>query len=186
MIAEEVGKHLRQRRISRESCPPRQPRSSRERLHAHASLSTPSRAHAEELARTTPGWKIPLGGLTLLFLLGGFAAILITVITTSFRSSDVYRQAMTRAAGELPGARRTGGADLQAAWLVSGQLNVSGSTGNANLSIPISGPRGKGTIRAVADKSGGVWRFTYLQVSVEGQPATIDLLSIQPPAERDF
>ena len=49
-----------------------------------------------------------------------------------------------------------------------------------------SGPRGKGTIRAVANQTGGVWQFTYLQVSVDGQPTSIALLSIQPPPERDF
>jgi len=108
-----------------------------------------------------------------------------TVVTTSFRSSDVYKQALTQVASNSQ-VREQIGEPLKPAWLISGQLNVSGSTGNANLSIPISGPRGKGTIRAVANKTGGVWRFTHLQVSVEGQPTSIDLLSIQPPAERDF
>jgi hypothetical protein len=132
-----------------------------------------------------PYWKIPLGFLTLIFLIALFVAILMTVITTSFRSSDVYKQALTQAASN-PQVREQIGEPLKPAWLISGQLNVSGSTGNANLSIPISGPRGKGTIRAVATKTGAVWRFTYLQFNVDGHPASIDLLSIQPPAERDF
>jgi Cytochrome oxidase complex assembly protein 1 len=107
-----------------------------------------------------------------------------TVVTTSFRSSDVYKQALAQAASNSQ-VRELIGEPLKPAWLISGQLNVSG-TGSANLSIPISGPRGKGAIRAVANKSGGVWRFTYLQVSVDGQPTSIDLLSIQLPAARDF
>jgi hypothetical protein len=114
-----------------------------------------------------------------------FFAIVMTIVTTSFRNSDVYKQALAQAASNSQ-VRDLIGEPLKPAWLISGQLNVSGSTGNANLLIPISGPRGKGAIRAVANKTGGVWRFTYLQVSVDGQPASIDLLSIQPPAERDF
>ena len=132
-----------------------------------------------------PNWKIPLGCLTLVFLLALFAIVLMTVVTTSIRNSDVYKQALAQAASNSQ-VRDLIGEPLKPAWLISGQLNVSGSTGSANLSIPISGPRGKGTIRAVANKTGGVWRFTYLQVTVNGQPGNIDLLSIQPPVERDF
>jgi hypothetical protein len=45
-----------------------------------------------------PRWKIPLGGLTLLFLIGIFASTLITIITMSFHGSDVYKQALAKAA----------------------------------------------------------------------------------------
>lgn len=153
-------------------------------------MSTPPYPlHPEPMKKSwieqNPYWKIPLGCLTLVFLLGLFFAIVMTIVTTSFRNSDVYKQALAQAASNSQ-VRDLIGEPLKPAWLISGQLNVSGSTGNANLLIPISGPRGKGAIRAVANKTGGVWRFTYLQVSVDGQPASIDLLSIQPPAERDF
>lgn len=131
-----------------------------------------------------PLWKIPVGCLTLLLLLAAFGFGLIAAITTSFRHSDVYKEAMARASAN-PQVRAQIGEPIKSTWPISGQLNVSGSTGNANFSIPISGPRGKGVIRAVAYKS-GVWRFTWLRVSIEGQPADLDLLSVQPPAERDF
>lgn len=121
---------------------------------------------------------------TLSLLLGVFAVVVVTVVTMSFRHSEVYEQAMAPASANSQGREQIGEA-VKPAWFISGQLNVSGSTGNANLSIPISGPRGKGAIRVVANQTGGVWRFTDLQVTVEGQPASIDLLSIQPPAERD-
>ena len=130
-------------------------------------------------------WKIPLGCLTLIFLMGVFVTILLTVIVTSFHNSDAYQQALTKAA-ENPQVHELIGEPIKPSWFISGQLNVNGGTGNANLSIPISGPKGKGSIRAVAYKSGGVWRFTYLQVSINGEPESIDLLSIQPPPARDF
>ncbi|MGO9088154.1 MAG: cytochrome c oxidase assembly factor Coa1 family protein [Candidatus Sulfotelmatobacter sp.] len=132
-----------------------------------------------------PLWKIPLGCLTLLLLIAVFGLTLMTIITASFRSSDVYKQAMAKAA-ENQQVRDLVGEPIRAAWLISGELHVNGSTGNANLSIPISGPRGKGMIHAVAFKSEGAWRFTYLQVRIEGQNESIDLLSVQPPTERDF
>jgi hypothetical protein len=124
-----------------------------------------------------PLWKIPLGCLTLIFLIGAFGLVLLTVITTSFRNSDVYKQAIAKAS-EYSQVREQIGEPIRVGWLISGQLSVSGNTGNANLSIPLSGTRGKGAIRAVAHKSAGVWLFTFLQVTIEGQPVSIDLLSI--------
>ena len=131
-----------------------------------------------------PLWKIPFGCVALVLLLGLFIITLFTVINTSFRRSDVYKEAMSRATGSLQ-VREQLGEPIKPAWLISGQLNVNGNTGSANFSIPIFGPHGRGLIRAVAQKS-GVWRFTCLQVSIEGQPGNIDLLSVQPPEEREF
>lgn len=131
-----------------------------------------------------PLWKIPLGLLTILLLMLLFGIVLFTVVTTSFRHSDVYRQAM-RIATNDPQVREQLGEPIKAAWAVSGELNVAGSTGHANLSIPISGPHGSGVIRVVADKS-GVWRFSCLEVEMKLGPEKIDLLSVQPPVQREF
>jgi len=132
-----------------------------------------------------PLWKIPLGCLTLFVLLAAFVIILMTVITSSFRHSDVYRQAIAQATASLQVRERIG-EPIKPDWLISGELNVSGSSGKANLVIPISGPRGRGRIHAAAQKSGGVWRFTYLQVDVANQSPSIDLLSTEPSEKRDF
>lgn len=132
-----------------------------------------------------PRWKIPVGCLILFLLVGGFVAILFTVIFTSFHSSDAYNQAMARAAAD-PQVRAQLGEPIEPGWIITGQLKVNGSAGSADFSIPVSGPRGKGTIRVGAVKSEGVWRFTTLEVDVEGANAPIDLLSVQPPAEREF
>src|SRR5882757_1484470 len=127
-------------------------------------------------------WKIPLGCLTLLLLVGMFVALLMTVITTSFRSSDVYKQAMAQAAANEQVHTQIGD-PIKADWLIAGQLKVNGDSGSANLSIPISGSRGRGTIRAVASKSGGVWRFSCLRVVVEGHRSVIDLLRVAPAVQ---
>jgi hypothetical protein len=129
-----------------------------------------------------PLWKIPLGCLTLMLLIGLSGLVLLTVVTASFRNSDVYKLALAKAS-ENSQVRELIGEPIRPGWLISGQMNVSGSTGNANLLIPVSGPRGKGAIRAVARKSAGAWLFTCLQVTIEDQPASIDLLSTQSPAE---
>lgn len=151
-------------------------------------IRAPYALHPEPMPRSWierhPLWKIPLGLLLLVLLIAVGGTILVSVIMGSFRNSDVYKEAMAKASAS-PQVRDRMGEPIQAAWFISGQLNVSGSTGQANLSIPITGPSGKGVIRAVASKN-GVWRFTCLRVEVRGQPSIIDLLSVQPPEEREF
>src|SRR6059058_5881080 len=52
-------------------------------------------------------------------------------------------------------------------FLVSGNTNVNGASGEANLSIPVSGPKGKGTIYAAATKSLGRWNYSGLVLEIE-------------------
>jgi hypothetical protein len=144
--------------------------------------TAPYPLHPEPLNRSwlerNPLWKIPLGCLTLVLLMATFGAITIIIISTSFRASDVYKQAMSQAAGNLQ-VREQIGESLTAGWFIFGELKYSGAGGHANFAIPISGPRGKGRIRVVAYKD-GIWRFTRLQVYVEGLLQPIDLLATQP------
>ena len=126
-----------------------------------------------------PLWKIPIGCFVLFVLMAAFGILVITIVTASFRHSEVYTRALTMAK-EDSRLREEIGEPIEAGWLVSGQLNVNGSSGHADLSIPISGPRGKGHIRAVANKRSGIWTFTWLQVIFDGHSDAIDLLSEQP------
>jgi Cytochrome oxidase complex assembly protein 1 len=150
--------------------------------------TSPYPLHPEPVKKSwlehNPLWKIPLGCLTLFVLLAAFAMIMVTIITASFRHSDVYKQAIAQAAAN-PQVRERIGEPIKPDWLISGEINLSANSGKANLVIPISGPRGRGSIHAVAQKGGGVWRFTYLQVDLANQSA-IDLLSIRPPGRPEF
>jgi len=144
-------------------------------------MSTPPYPlHPEPLKRSWiechPLWKIPLGFATLMLLICGFAVGAGTIVVASYRHSDVYKQAMAKALGN-PTVREQMGEPIQAAWFISGSLHINGSSGNADFSIPISGPRANGSIRVIAFKNAGVWRFTYLQVNVAGRGTCIDLLA---------
>jgi Cytochrome oxidase complex assembly protein 1 len=120
-------------------------------------------------------WLLPVGCLGFVVLASAFVGGIFLLVETSFRNSDAFAQAMARAQAN-PQVIAGTGQPLRAGWLISGSINVSGSSGHADLSIPISGPKGEGKIYAVARKSSGVWQFETLQVEVEGQPERIDLL----------
>lgn len=120
-------------------------------------------------------WFVPTGCcLTPLVLGGAFAAFLVLVIFGALKQTDVYQTAVARAKAD-PRVTAALGTPIEEGWWLSGNTEVSGGSGEANLSIPISGPKDKGTIYAVATKSAGVWTFSKLTVKVDSSGETIDL-----------
>ena len=120
-------------------------------------------------------WFVPTGCMTLLLLVVVFVVSIVFVVFTALKSSDVYQTALARAKAD---SRVTAalGSPIEAGFFVSGSTHVTGPSGEAELSIPIAGPNGKGTIYAVAEKSAGKWSFSKLAVEVQGTGKRIDLI----------
>ena len=120
-------------------------------------------------------WFVPTGCLGLSLLLAAFIAFIIAIVFGAMKSSDAYRTALTRAKSN-PTVVNALGSPIEAGFFVSGKTNVSGSSGYADMTIPISGPHGKGTIYFVASKFAGEWTFSKLVVDVEKTGQRIDLI----------
>jgi hypothetical protein len=112
--------------------------------------------------------------LTPLVLGGAFAAFLVLVVFGALKQTDVYKTAVARAKSDSRVIAALG-SPIEEGWYLSGNTEVNGASGNADISIPISGPKGKGTIYAVAAKSAGEWTYSKLVVKVDGSGETIDL-----------
>ena len=106
----------------------------------------------------------------------GFFVLIFFAVFGTIKSSDVYQTALSRAQ-ESPVVIEALGSPIEDGFVPSGSINISGPSGNADLAIPISGPKGKGTIYAVARRSAGRWDFTLLEVGVESTGQRIDLLA---------
>jgi Cytochrome oxidase complex assembly protein 1 len=79
------------------------------------------------------------------------------------------------------------GSPIRDGFPVSGNTNVTGASGESNLAIPISGPKGKGTIYVSANKSLGQWNYLRRVVEVGQTHQRIDLLHTSTPASHpDF
>jgi hypothetical protein len=111
-----------------------------------------------------------------IFLIVGGAAGIVATVFGSIKSSDVYHSALAEAMTNSE-VVNTLGEPVKAGLIPSGSISVENSSGEASLSIPISGPKGKGTLYVEATKSAGTWTYTVLEVAVEGQPGRIDLLA---------
>jgi hypothetical protein len=102
------------------------------------------------------------------------AAFIVFVIFGAIKQSDVYKTAVARAKADQRVTSALG-TPVDEGWYLSGNTEVSGSSGEANLTIPVSGPKGKGTIYAVATKFAGEWTYSKLVVKIESTGETIDL-----------
>jgi hypothetical protein len=106
---------------------------------------------------------------------GGFAALLMVVLFVILGDSDVSRMAIA-AAESNPIVKQKLGEPIKRGFFTSGNIEISGSSGHADLSIPVSGPRGKATIYAVAKKSAGLWKFESLDIAFDQTSARMTLL----------
>lgn len=120
-------------------------------------------------------WVVPLGCLTPILVCGGGIALIGTFAFGVIKSSAVCQQAMQVARSDVDVLAALG-SPIEYGFFVSGNINVSGGTGDADLSIPISGPKGSAVLYAVAQKYAGQWTFTTLQVVVKESGKQIDLL----------
>lgn len=121
-------------------------------------------------------WFVPIGCLGLSVALVAFIGLIVIAVFGAMKSSDVYRQAVAKAAAD-PAVIEALGSPIKPAMFLSGKVNVDGASGEADMAIPISGPDGKGTIYVVATKSSGVWRFSTFVVDVAKTKERINLAS---------
>ena len=114
-----------------------------------------------------------------LALVVAFIAAVVAGVFTLIGKSGACTIAMEQARASQQVRDRLG-EPLEQGLFVSGNINTSGPAGRAVLSIPVSGPRGKGTLYLLATKSMGVWKCDALQLAVEGEAKRIDVLAGLP------
>jgi hypothetical protein len=103
-------------------------------------------------------------------LLALFAAFIFGILALVFgamKSSGPYQHAMARAQAD-PAVTAALGTPIQAGWGVQGNFSSNGPDGEANLAIPLDGPKADGTLFVVAKKHAGEWRYETLAVNVDG------------------
>jgi hypothetical protein len=120
-------------------------------------------------------WFVPVACLGFLALFAAFVMLIIAIGFGMIKSTDVYKDALATAQTH-PAVVQALGSPIKAGIFVMGSMNTSGSSGQADLAIPISGPNGKGTIYAVATKTAGRWTFSRLVVEIKATKERIELI----------
>ena len=120
-------------------------------------------------------WFVPVGCFSIVLLFIAFVGSITLIVFSAVKSTDVYKDALTRAKAH-PAVIEALGSPVTDGFLVSGNTNVNGASGETNLSIPVSGPKGKGTIYVAATKSLGRWNYSGLTFEIAKTHQRIDLL----------
>jgi len=121
-------------------------------------------------------WFIPVGCLSVVVMAVAVVAAGIYFVFGAIKSSDVYQQALAKTRSN-PAVVRELGEPIEAGWRISGSINVSNDSGNADVRIPVSGPKKSGAVYATAIKKQGKWDFSTLEVEIEGDTKRINLLT---------
>jgi hypothetical protein len=139
----------------------------------------PAHASKAQQSATYPGRprrrKMVVGLLSLLAV-AVFLVSLLAFIEYRIKSSQVYQVSVSeaRASSEVIGSL---GQPVNVGWFTSGEITqASNGTGRAKLTIPLSGPKGRGMIKVEAGRLAGRWRFSTIQFISAGQGLTVDLL----------
>ena len=103
-------------------------------------------------------WLVPVGCAGSVFMVFALVALVVFADFAGFKSSWPYTEAI-KLARENPDVIEELGEPVRAGWLVGGSIDLSGSSGEAKLAIPIRGPQNSGTIHVMAKKSAGMWQF---------------------------
>jgi hypothetical protein len=116
-------------------------------------------------------------GAVVLFF-GGIAFIVVAAFAM-MRSSGACEEAVARSESS-PAVVQALGAPLDVGWFVTGTLNPGRS---AEITIPVTGPRGKARIKVVASKANGTWVFSTLTVKLTATGARISLVEKGRPPQ---
>jgi hypothetical protein len=120
-------------------------------------------------------WFVPVLAVVMLALFAAFFAAIFAFVFGMMKSSEPYREALTRATAD-PQIVQALGEPIESGYFVQGSISTQGATGEANLAIPLKGPKGSAKIYVDATQSAGLWEYKTLVVQIEGNNQRIDLL----------
>jgi hypothetical protein len=119
-------------------------------------------------------WFVPV---LCILTAGSFTGFVYTV-SNFMKSSGAYILAVEKTKAH-PAVIELIGTPVEEKGLTTGNVQISGSSGKAELVIPISGPKESATIHVVARKVAGQWQFDHLVVQINGDHQRIDLLNTE-------
>ena len=90
--------------------------------------------------------------------------------------SEAQKLAMAKVRSD-PQTVETLGEPIEAGWLTTGSVSVSGERGSARLAIPLSGPKSSGQAIVHGEKKDGKWVLYLLIVRVEGKSTPLVLIN---------
>jgi hypothetical protein len=109
-------------------------------------------------------WFVPLGCFTVAVLFFAFVGSILVIVFSAMKSTDVYKEALARAKTD-PAVIEVLGSPIKDGFLLSGNTNVNGASGESNWRFRSPVPREKGqfTCRRPSHSGNGIIRGSSLR-----------------------
>jgi hypothetical protein len=112
-------------------------------------------------------------------LCGSFIAVTYLGITGMIQGSEPFQQGLAKAQANPDVIARLG-EPIEASVMTTGNIRLDNDRGECDLSVPISGPQGSGTLIIRGTRQGGQWTYQELKVQVGTEVIT---LNDSPPVD---
>jgi hypothetical protein len=120
-------------------------------------------------------WFVPVLAVVMLTLFAAFLAAIFAFVFGMMKSSEPYREALTRATAN-PQTVQALGEPIEPGYFVQGNISTQGASGEASFVIPLKGPKDSAKVYVDAVQSAGLWEYRTLVIQIEGDDQRIDLL----------
>lgn len=128
-------------------------------------------------------WFVPVTGLLLLLVVIAFFASISAAVRGVMRNTEPYRFVMERVERD-PRVGEALGKPISEGWMPTGNVKVHNGTGQCDLTVPLGGPKGKGSVRVIGTSAAGIWTYTTVEFRPDGSGARIDLLPLASAIEQ--
>ncbi len=121
-------------------------------------------------------WAVPTFGCLTVIVLGIFFAFaLYTGVSTLFKDSEPYEMAMSSLNSNEYVIEKLG-QPIEANGMFQGSINYSNNTADADIKVPVKGPKGEGALTVIAKKKNDVWSYQLMQLEIDDTDEVINLL----------
>ena len=122
-------------------------------------------------------WLIPVGGCLTVILLFVFGiGAIIFGVSRAITNSTPYEYAVEQASNN-PEVIAILGEDIETNGIMQGNISLeSGNSGRVDISIPIKGSKGKGSVIIKGEKVDGEWIYENLYVLIKESKEKINLI----------
>ena len=104
---------------------------------------------------------MPTGCLTLIVIAGLIIGGIVYSVSSFMKSSDVYVHSIEVAQKNTEVTSKIG-SPIVTDGIAQGNISINNNVGDANLTIPVKGNKGSGSIQVVAHKAGKEWEYQVM------------------------
>jgi hypothetical protein len=122
-------------------------------------------------------WVLPVGGcLTIILLFVFGVGAIIFGVSNAITNSTPYEYAVEQAANH-PDVIAALGEGIETDGIMQGNISIQNTDGGqVDISIPLKGSKGEGSVAIKGEKIDGVWHYESLYVIIKETQESINLL----------